>query len=110
MGKLNYSFLVVPESPYPLLGRDLFTNMLTQLHFSPEGANILDQEGQHIHATVLLSEEYWLFEALPTSEDEITTWLNHFPSAWAETGGVWMVKHQTPIWIELRSGAEPVRV
>ena len=57
--------------------------MRAQLHFSLERAKLLDSEGKPIHVLITaLAEEYWLFEFLPTTEDEITTWLDGFLSAW----------------------------
>jgi hypothetical protein len=98
VGRVTHSFLVKPECPYPLLARDLLTKMRAQLHFSPEGAKLLDSEGKPIHIlTTTLDEQYQLFEPFPTSEDKITTWLDCFPVAWAETGGIRMVKHQTTV-------------
>lgn len=34
-GKVTHSFLVIPDSPCPLLGRDLLTKMGAQIHFQP---------------------------------------------------------------------------
>ena len=79
--------------------------MRAQLHFSLERAKLLDSEGKPIHVLITaLAEEYWLFEFLPTSEDEITTWLDCFLSTWEETRGVRMAKHWNPIWIEIKPG------
>nr|YP_009109693.1 protease [Baboon endogenous virus strain M7] len=47
-GMVTHSFLVVPECPYPLLGRDLLTKLGAQIHFSEAGAQVLDRDGQPI--------------------------------------------------------------
>jgi hypothetical protein len=109
VGRVTHSFLVVPECPNSLLGRDLLTKRRVQLHFSPEGAKLLDSDGKPIHVlTTTLTEKYWLFEPLPTPEDKSTTCLYCFPNTWTETGGDRMANYQTPIWIELNPGAKPV--
>ena len=78
LGRITHLFLVVSEFPFPLLGRDLLTNMRSQLHFSSEGAKVLGSEGKPIHVlTTTLAETYWMFDPLSTSENEITTWLDH---------------------------------
>lgn len=73
IGRVIYSFFVVPECPYSLLGKDLLTKMRAQLHLSPDGAKLLYSEEKPLHVlTITLAEEYWLFESLSTSEDKIT--------------------------------------
>lgn len=37
-------------------------------------------------------------------------WLHRFPLAWAETGGMGLARHQAPIYVEIKTGAEPVKV
>jgi hypothetical protein len=72
--------------------------MRAQLHFSPERAKLLDSEGKPIHVlNTALAEECWFFDFLPTSEDEITTWLDCFPSTWEEARGVRMAQHWTTV-------------
>lgn len=89
---------------------NLLTKMRTQLNFFSTGAKLLDSEGKPVHVlTTTLTEEYQ-FEPLPIWEDKITTWLDCFANSWAEIGGDRMAKSWTPIWIEHKLGAEPVRV
>lgn len=77
----------------------------------PRASQAIRFRGKPIHVlTTTLAEEYWLFELLPTSQDEIAIWLDCFPNAWAETEGVGMVNHQTPIWTELKLRVGPVQV
>lgn len=44
MGQLTHSFLVIPKSPYPLLGKDLLTKM--KIHFKPDGPQLLYKKRQ----------------------------------------------------------------
>ena len=109
-GMVTHSFLVVPECPYPLLGRDLLTKLGAQIHFSEAGAQVLDREGQPIQIlTVSLQDEHRLFDApVVTSLPDI--WLQDFPQAWAETGGLGLAKCQAPIIIDLKPTAVPVSI
>lgn len=57
-----------------------------------------------------LDEEYRLCQKPMTPEPDIKYWLHPFPLAWAETGGMGLAQHQTPIYIEIKAGAEPLKV
>ena len=62
MGRVSHSFMVIPECPYPLLGRDLLTKMGAQICFHPEGAKVLNKKGHPIQVLVLsLEDEYRLY-------------------------------------------------
>ena len=37
-GQLTHSFMVLPECPYPLLGRDLLAKMRARIHFDQKGS------------------------------------------------------------------------
>ena len=43
VGQVSHSFMVIPECPFPLLGRDLLTKMGAQIHFLPGETKIPDQ-------------------------------------------------------------------
>ena len=61
-GQVSHSFMVIPECPYPLLGRDLLTKMGAQICFHPEGAKVLNKKGHPIQVLVLsLEDEYRLY-------------------------------------------------
>lgn len=54
---------MMPECPYPLLGRDLLSKVRAQIHFSESGASITDNTGQALQVlTLRLEDEYRLFE------------------------------------------------
>ena len=109
-GMVTHSFLVVPECPYPLLGRDLLTKLGAQIHFSEEGAQVLDRDGQPIQIlTVSLQDEHRLFDT-PVTTSLPDVWLQDFPQAWAETGGLGRAKCQAPIIIDLKPTAVPVSI
>ena len=109
-GTVTHSFLVVPECPYPLLGRDLLTKLGAQIHFSETGAQVLNRDGQPIQVlTVSLQDEHRLFET-PVTTNLLEAWLQDFPQAWAETGGLGRAKCQVPIIIDLKPTAMPVSI
>ncbi|XP_063461834.1 BTB/POZ domain-containing protein KCTD7 isoform X1 [Pan paniscus] len=107
---VTHSFLVIPECPYPLLGRDLLTKLGAQIHFSKRGAQVLGEDGRPIQIlTVSLQDEYRLFET-PIFTSPPDNWLQEFPQAWAETGGLGLAKFQTPIIVDLKPTAVPVSI
>ena len=60
-GKVTHSFLVIPDRPCPLLGRDLLTKMGVQIHFQPGGPTVTDFHNQPVSVlTVRLEDEYRL--------------------------------------------------
>lgn len=110
-GRVSHSFMVIPECPYPLLGRDLLTKIGAQITFRQGGPQVTDGKGHPIQVlTMKLEDEYLLHqEALPR-EDNIDRWLQEFPSVWAETGGMGLAAHRTPVLVELKPGESPVRI
>lgn len=98
----------------PLLHGDTgmpLTKIGAQITFRPGGPQVTDGEGHPIHVlTLRLEDEYRLHqEALPRG-DNMDRWLREFPTAWAETGGVGLAAHRTPVLVELKPGEGPVRI
>ena len=64
--QVSHSFLVVPESPTPLISRDLLTKVGARIHFEPEEIKIMDKEGQPLQPahvlTLSLADEHRLFQ------------------------------------------------
>lgn len=111
MGRVTHSFMIIPECPYPLLGRDLLTKMGAQITFRQGGAQVTDGEGHPIHVlTLRLDDEYRLHQGALPRGDNMDRWLQEFPTAWAETGGVGLAAHRTPVLVELKPGEGPVRI
>ncbi|XP_055463850.1 uncharacterized protein LOC129677215 [Psammomys obesus] len=110
-GKVTHSFLHVPDCPYPLLGRDLLTKLKAQIHFEGTKAHITGPQGQPLHVLTLnLEDEYRLYELEGPLAKNISDWLNNFPSAWAETGGMGLATQQPPLIIPLKATATPVSI
>ncbi|XP_029414130.1 uncharacterized protein LOC115068295, partial [Nannospalax galili] len=110
-GRVSHSFLVIPECPYPLMGRDLLSKMRAQIYFTAKGATLL-HDGALIQVLVTndLTEEYRLHQEPIQPNPEIAEWLQRFPQAWAETEGMGLVGHRPPIYVELKVGVDPVKV
>ena len=81
---MSHSFLVIPECPASLLGRDLLTKVNAQIHFDPGGMSVTDGLGQLIH---VLSLALRLFVPKPSEviASDVQPWVHKYPLAWAET-------------------------
>ena len=91
VGQVSHSFMVIPECPFPLLGRDLLTKMGAQIHFLPGETKILGQLGRPIQVlTIQLEDEYRLHQKPTLPQADIQKWLDEFSDARAETG--------EPVW------------
>lgn len=89
-GQVTHSFLLVPDCPYPMLGRDLLSKVGAQIHFQDKGATVVGPAGQPLHVlTLRLEDEHRLHECPLTAQPQVASeWLAKFPQSWAETGGV----------------------
>ena len=111
--QVSHSFLVIPECPAPLLGRDLLTKVNAKIHFDPGGVSVTDGLGQPIHVLSLaLRDEYRLFVPKPSEviAPDVQPWVHKYPLAWAETAGMGLAKQRHLVVIELKAEAIPVRV
>ncbi|XP_038940450.1 uncharacterized protein Foxo1l isoform X2 [Rattus norvegicus] len=89
----------------------LLTEIGTQNSFDQKGNSVTDHRGCPGHKITLpLDDEYKLHQRPSSLPNEISTWLTKFPSAWAETGGMGLADHRTPICVELIPGATPVQM
>ncbi|XP_056659777.1 uncharacterized protein LOC103105672 [Monodelphis domestica] len=110
---VSHPFLVVPDSPAPLLGRDLLHKLGACIHFHQDSVSVTDAEGTPLTIlTMALQDEHRLFSA-PTSKDippHIRPWVEAYPGVWAEVSGVGLAIHHAPVVIPLKAGSAPVRV
>nr|XP_036867633.1 uncharacterized protein LOC118971162 [Manis javanica] len=76
----------------------------------------MDKEGQPLQPahvlTLSLADEHRLFQADQEKGGwgEMDSWLQRFPSTWAETGGIGLAKHLSPVVVQLKAVALPIRV
>ena len=66
VGRVSHSFMVIPECPFPLLGRDLWTKMGAQIHFLPGDTKIPDQLGRPIQVLIIQLEDEYRLHQKPT--------------------------------------------
>ncbi|XP_059516784.1 uncharacterized protein LOC132213925 [Myotis daubentonii] len=92
-------------------GRDLLTKIGAQITFRQGGPQVTDGEGRPIQVlTMRLEDEYRLYQKTSLVEGSMDKWLQEFPTAWAETGGVGLAAHRAPVLVELKPGEGPVRI
>lgn len=87
--------------------------MGVQIHFDPGKVQLTNGNSNPIQVLTLdlASEtEYRLYESPASPEQDLDAWLAEFPQAWAETGDMRLVKHQPPVFVELKPRADPVWV
>jgi hypothetical protein len=95
--QVTHSFLVIPESPAPLLRWDLLTKIGAHIHFKPDEIIVTDREGSPIHVLSLsLADEHRLFESPQEPGGDMAQWVKRFPTAWAETAGIGLAKTSLP--------------
>nr|XP_055172996.1 uncharacterized protein LOC129504366 [Nyctereutes procyonoides] len=111
-GQVTHSFLLVPDGPYPLLGRDLLSKVGAQIHFQQKGATITGAGGQPLQVlTLRLEDEHRLHEDSPPSVQPLDSeWLTNYPQAWVETAGMGLAVNQPPIIINLKPSATPISI
>ncbi|XP_062062404.1 uncharacterized protein LOC133770372 isoform X3 [Lepus europaeus] len=110
-GRVTHSFLLVPDCPYPLLGRDLLSKVGAQIHFQKEGASVADPRGRLLQVlTLQLEDEHRLYDKKEIEAPLAPEWIEKFPGSWAETGGIGLAVQQPPIMVNVKSTAEPISV
>ncbi|XP_039742869.1 uncharacterized protein LOC120621528 [Pteropus medius] len=112
-GTITHSFLVMPECPYPLLGRDLLQKLQATITFGSDANTLTLGDGpSYILYTVPLAEEYILTDQRPakTFSALLEKWKKEIPVVWAENNPPGLAAHQPPIVVTLNSNAMPVRV
>ncbi|KAK1346709.1 hypothetical protein QTO34_000569 [Cnephaeus nilssonii] len=114
---VTHSFLVMPECPYPLLGRDLLSKLQATIFFEGGESQVLlrgptDQEKMILLLTCPLEEEYRLHEGpseAPPQDPYLGRLQEEIPGVWAEGNPPGLAAHRPPIVIQLTSTATPVR-
>lgn len=111
--RVSHSFIVEPNCPYSLLGRDLLRKLKAHISFSPERTELSFSPIYQMTVVVPLSEEYLV---MPESTDKETVSNSlmslqaEFPQVWAEDNPPGLAGHHTPVVVDLLATAEPVRV
>jgi predicted aspartyl protease len=113
-GPITYSFLVIPDCPYPLLGRNLLHKLQATISFQEEGT-YLDTKGQppiKLLLTHPLSEDYLLSitEQNPLETPYLSELRERIPHVWAESNPLGLANHHAPVVVQLTSQAMPIPV
>lgn len=110
-GQVSHSFLVIPECPTPLLGRDLLTKLKAQIKFTQRGRMVSWDTPSTLTLTLRLEEEYRMHEQKETQKhSKVQGWLAKFPKARAETGGMGKAVKFPPVVVMLKTDATPIGV
>ena len=95
--------------PHPIVGERLLSKLKAQISFSLEGTSVSWQAPISIILALKLKEEYRLHEPQAPSRKVLEgTWLERYPQAWSETGGMRETKMVPPIVVTLKTGATPI--
>lgn len=90
---------------------DLLTKMRAQITSSPQGPTVTLYPDLIATLTLRIEDEHRLFHLPPDNyPQELTTWMNKIPGAWAETAGLGLAAQQPPVVVELKATATPVAV
>lgn len=109
-GLVTHPFLVTPECPDPLLGRDLLHKLRATITFDGREEPRIEVGGKLL-VTVPIDEEYLLYKKNPPPGGELLEkWRREIPGVWAETNPPGLAKEQAPIHVQLTGTAQPVRV
>lgn len=116
---MTHSFLVMPECPYPLIGRDLLHKLQAQISFDENSIKVSFGEGEKnplppaILYTCPLTEEHLLLASEGPEEapsDLLIRWTSEIPRVWAENNPPGLAIHQPPVVVALLPGVSPIRV
>lgn len=111
MGGVTHSFLVIPECPYLLLGRDLLFKVGAQIHFHQDGWTVTNSKGEPLQVlTMRLEEEHWLYEVPKVTSVDMQDWMTRFLRAWAERAGMGTAEVRTPVIVEIKAAGTPIAV
>lgn len=94
---------------YAFIGERLTNQVKSTNNFRPEVFWGI-KAPQTLELSLQLGEEYRLYQNKVKPPEGLQDWLNRYPQAWAETGGVEMAKLVPPVVIELKSRATPIGV
>ncbi|XP_038624004.1 uncharacterized protein LOC119946658 [Tachyglossus aculeatus] len=109
-GLVTHSFLVIPECPDPLLGRDLLHKLRATIIFSEAGTPEIRTEGKLLLSSPLV-EEYRLFVEQPAQNLALLDlWREDIPEVWAESNPPGLATTQVPVHVQLTSTALPIRI
>lgn len=112
--RVIHEFLYLPDCPVPLLGRDLIAKMRAEITFAPNGSAQLRLSGETSPTILSLAvprEEEWRLYGPQSKASPLEPELEEeFPLVWAKRTPPGLAKDHAPILIDLKPGAQPVKI
>ncbi|KAK1336443.1 hypothetical protein QTO34_004250 [Cnephaeus nilssonii] len=100
--------------PVPLMGRDFLAKMETEITFAPDGSaqlHLSEETSPMILSLAVPREEEWRLYAPQSKASSLEPGLEEeFPLVWAEGNPPGLAKDHAPILIDLKPGAQPVKI
>jgi hypothetical protein len=85
--------------------------MRAQIHFKPREVWLMDQKGNTIQLNLASEAEYRLYESPDTCEQDFDVcWLNFPKNGQKLEAWVFLAKNLPPVFVALKSGADPAGV
>ncbi|XP_051846643.1 uncharacterized protein LOC127557326 [Antechinus flavipes] len=115
-GTVTHSFLVMPDCPYPLLGRDLLRKLQATISFSEDQASLTlnPPSPERLLITLPLQFEHILVASpaspSPAPSPLLTQLQTDFPQVWAENNPPGLAAHHAPVVVQLLATASPISV
>ena len=109
-----HEFLYLPDCPVPLMGRDLLAKMGAQVSFSTDGSaqlKLAELPSSLMMALTIRREEEWRLCSSSPQERMVPLELEtEYPLVWAEGNPLGLARCHAPILIDLKPGAQPVKL
>ena len=109
-----HKFLYLLNCPVPLLARELFAEMGAQISFSADGSaqlKLAPPPSSLITTLIIRREEEWHLYSSPPGEGTVPHELEtECPLVWVEENPLGLAKHHAPILVDLKLGAQPVKL
>ncbi|KAK1331684.1 hypothetical protein QTO34_009657 [Cnephaeus nilssonii] len=109
-----HEFLYLPDCPVPLMGRDLLAKMGAEITFAPNGSaqlRLSEETSPMILSLAVQRAEEWRLYAPQSKASPLEPELEkEFPLVWAEGNPPGLAKDHAPVLIDLKPGAQPVKI
>ncbi|XP_055111133.2 uncharacterized protein [Symphalangus syndactylus] len=105
-----HQFLSMPDCPLPLLGRDLLNKLRATISLTEHGSLLLKLPGTGVTMTLRVPrEEEWSLFFTEPGQERRPALAKRRPGVGVEDNPPGLAVNQTPVLIEVKPGAQPVR-
>ncbi|KAK1338565.1 hypothetical protein QTO34_019218 [Cnephaeus nilssonii] len=112
--RVIHEFLYLPDCPVPLMGRDLLAKTGAEITFAPDGSAQLrlgEETSPMILSLAVPREEEWRLYTPQSKASPLEPELEkEFPLVWAEGNPPGLAKDHALVLIELKPGAQPIKI